>query len=55
VAPSDLNGLTDALWHLTTDADARATMGATAHVRASALSWGTCATQAMAALEEAAR
>lgn len=55
VAPSDLDGLTEALWHLTTDADARATLGATAHVRASALSWGACATQAMAALEEAAR
>jgi glycosyltransferase involved in cell wall biosynthesis len=55
VAPSDLDGLTDALWLLTTDADARATMGAAAQVRASELSWRRCATQALAALDEAAR
>ncbi len=55
VAPSDLDGLTEALWLLATDSGARAAMGATARSRAAALSWQACATQAMAALAEAAR
>ena len=55
VAPGDLDGLTEALWQLTTDAAAHATLSAAALARASALSWRTCATQAMAALAEAAR
>ena len=55
VAPGDVDGLTDALWRLSTDEAVRAAMGATALVRASALSWTSCATQALAALAEAAR
>ncbi len=55
VEPSDLDGLTEALWRLATDDTARAAMGATALTRVAALSWQACATQAMAALAEAAR
>ncbi len=55
VAPGDLDGLSDALWRVTTDGIAQAAMGAAALARASALSWHTCATQVMAALDEAAR
>jgi len=55
VAPGDLDGLTDALWRLTTDRPAQTAMGAVALARASALSWGACATQVMDVLDEAAR
>ncbi len=54
IAPTDVDGLSDALWQFTTDSAAQRTMGAAALARASALSWRACATQAMAALAEAA-
>lgn len=54
VTPADVDGLADALFLLSTDADANAAMGAAALARASALSWRACAAQAMAALAEAA-
>ena len=55
VAPGDLDGLTEALWTLTTDEPRRAAMGATALARAAQLSWRACARAALAALEDAAR
>lgn len=55
VAPGDLEGLTAALWTLTSDEPARVAMGAAARERAARLSWRACAQSALAALQEAAR
>lgn len=55
VAPGDVDGLTDALWTVTTDEPRRAAMAATALARTSQLSWRACARSALSALEDAGR
>jgi glycosyltransferase involved in cell wall biosynthesis len=55
VAPGDIDGLTQALQHLATDAAAHAALGAHAREQASRLSWQRCARATRDALAEAAQ